>query len=329
MKRKWIVIFVVMLMLCLVACHGPSTNGPVPPIERAKLSVEELQWLKDNAKASASRYEELLVQLPEGRVETARNRIENSVNRNGKNYEYFYFIELDDNGDLILSVEVIYDLLNVTEENAGHAHLFFKENLSTGETVKESYRVTMKNPEWLYEKLQDSYKEGEIVTVKIHIATDIGYLLMANGEPVEEDESSGIEDWWQFSFVMPAKDVVLDFKTYDGFLQHAEEAWVMREFWIDYPESDYVAIRNYYGKFESGAIVAMIDSGAYTQALWEENISHFNIRYNNGNRILVLYNGAFFTLTEAYDKGYLTNQDMADIENAHRQYYEYLYSDSE
>ena len=86
MKRKWIVIFVVMLMLCLVACHGPSTNGPVPPIERAKLSVEELQWLKDNAKASASRYEELLVQLPEGRVETARNRIENSVNRNGKNW---------------------------------------------------------------------------------------------------------------------------------------------------------------------------------------------------------------------------------------------------
>ena len=264
----------------------------------------------------------------------AKDRIAYEAGKYGESPSYS--LGIDDEGNLCLHGEIIVSIENPTGVMQGcgidHEHIFFKEiicNKNGSGAAAESYKITMKNPDWLYEPLEDEYTEGETVTVKIHIATDIGYLLMANGEPVEEDESSGTEDWWQFSFVMPAKDVVLDFKTYDGFLQHAEEAVVMREFWIDYPESDYVTIQNYYGKFESGAIVVMINSGDYTQALWEENIAHFNIRYNNGNRILVLYNGAFFTLTDAYTKGHLTNQDMANIENVHRSYYEFLYSNSE
>ena len=81
----------------------------------------------------------------------------------------------------------------------------------------------------------------------------------------------------------------------------------------EYSPTDKVTIKAYYGEFESGAIVAMIESGYYTLALWEEEIEDITIRYSNGNRIQVLYEGKFYTLTEAYEKGYLTYEDLQII----------------
>ena len=78
-----------------------------------------------------------------------------------------------------------------------------------------------------------------------------------------------------------------------------------------------VCVEKYYGEFESGAIVAMMGGGAYTDALWDEVIDGIIVHYYDGNRILVLYEGDFYTLTEAYEAGYLTIDDISNIADEH------------
>ena len=71
----------------------------------------------------------------------------------------------------------------------------------------------------------------------------------------------------------------------------------------------------YYGTFDSGAIVAMVsdDRTMYTEALWSEIVAGRTFNYVDGNRIVVLYDGVFYTLPEAYEKGYLTTEDIYAI----------------
>ena len=88
---------------------------------------------------------------------------------------------------------------------------------------------------------------------------------------------------------------------------------------------DSVSVENYYGEYSGGALVAMIASGGYDDAIWEETVGSVTIRYNNGNRILVLCNGAFYTLTDAYNNGFITAEDLTDIAVKHMEFHPYLY----
>ena len=117
---------------------------------------------------------------------------------------------------------------------------------------------------------------------------------------------------------MPDNDVVIDFKTYDGFLPNMNYAVLIEAFWMHDLRADFVSVRKYYGEFDSGAIVAMIDSGDYPCVVWEELVGNTVIAYGDGNRILVLYNGEFYTLPEAYAAGYITEEDLAIISDLHR-----------
>ncbi len=83
------------------------------------------------------------------------------------------------------------------------------------------------------------------------------------------------------------------------------------------PQAEYVSIRKYYGRFASGALVAMIDSGDYPCVVWEETVGNTVITYGDGNRILVLLSGEFYTLPAAYAAGYLTDADVAEIAKTH------------
>ena len=69
----------------------------------------------------------------------------------------------------------------------------------------------------------------------------------------------------------------------------------------------------------------MIASGGYDDALWAETVGSATIRYNNGNRILVLYKEEFYTLTDAYNNRYITAEDLADIAEKHMEFHPYLY----
>ncbi len=93
-----------------------------------------------------------------------------------------------------------------------------------------------------------------------------------------------------------------------------------------------ISIRRYYGVLPSGAVVAMLDSTdiLVSANLWSERVGAANIKYTDGNRILVLHNGVFYTLPEArtHSGGILTQEDLMVIEALHRQYYPFLYKES-
>ena len=183
-------------------------------------------------------------------------------------------------------------------------------------SVRDSYSLTMNNPRWLYEELKPTYYVGEIVSVKIGIVTDTGFLFFVNGEEITDyQDVDGL--YWEFTFTMPACDTVVDFKVYDGFLPDWTYAILYQTFWRQNLDAPWVDIRHYYGEFASGAIVAMIDAGGYDTYLWKEEIGDTVIQYYDGNRITVLYENVFYTLTEAYENGYLTLEEIQTIANMH------------
>ena len=196
-------------------------------------------------------------------------------------------------------------------------------------TSVKSYKVTMKDEDWLFEDLKDRYYEGEKITVKIGTVTDTGYLLLANGKNVKEviPNSDGNYDYWEFEFTMPNEDVVLEFKTYDGFLQYPNESRLIESYILTHPDVESAWVDRYYGEYESGAIVAIIQSqNDADQVITIENIQDLSFIYPTDNTIIsVLYGSSFYSVTDAYNSGYLSNDDLVDIYQKHVSFFDYLY----
>ena len=95
-----------------------------------------------------------------------------------------------------------------------------------------------------------------------------------------------------------------------------EDAYLLIEAYEEkYPQAGKATILRYCGMYESGAIVAMLagsDEG-FDCALWTETVADYDFNYSDGNRIRVLYGDEFYTLPQAYENGYLTKENIADI----------------
>ena len=169
----------------------------------------------------------------------------------------------------------------------------------------------MHDEDWLYEDIPALAEAGEPVTVKIGKAYDVGYLFLVNGERIEMTDYT--DAYWCFTFTMPAEDVEIDFKTYDGFLPDINYARLIETFWMQNLDAEYVHIREYYDETERGAVIAMIDSCDYTDNIWSEEVAGCRFVYGDGNRLQVLYDGAFYTLPEAYAKGCLTEENIEQL----------------
>ena len=174
------------------------------------------------------------------------------------------------------------------------------------------HRIEMKNESWLYEKLPSSANVGDEITVKIRFATDLGYIFVVNGEQIEPDDVES-KNYWQFSFTMPDEDVVIDFKTYDGFLPDPAYGTLIETYWMQNLDAEHVSVREYYGEYDNGVLVAIIDAGDYTANEWSEKIAGYSFAYGDGNRLTALYDGKFYTLPEAYEKKYLTKESINNI----------------
>lgn len=96
-----------------------------------------------------------------------------------------------------------------------------------------------------------------------------------------------------------------------------------------FPECGKASVINYYGKFDSGAIVALMTASKlnYNLAIWSEWAADCVFVYPDSNRITVLYDDAFYFLPEAYENGYLTKCDIAEIVTMHREIHPFLYGE--
>ncbi|MBQ4509424.1 MAG: hypothetical protein II984_01760 [Clostridia bacterium] len=219
----------------------------------------------------------------------------------------------------------LYSYLVIRENESQH----FSNYVEFEVTSVKSYKVTMKDEDWLFEDLKDRYYEGEKVTVKIGTVTDTGYLLLANGKNVKEviPNSDGSYDYWEFEFTMPKEDVLLEFKTYDGFLRYPNEGKLIEAYILANPDIEGAWIDRYYGEYESGAIVAIIQSrNDADQVITIENIQDLSFIYPTDNTIIsVLYGSSFYSVTDAYNNGYLSNDDLVDIYQKHISFFDYLY----
>ena len=78
-------------------------------------------------------------------------------------------------------------------------------------------------------------------------------------------------------------------------------------------------VSKYYGQFASGALVGMIvdDKTAYEEFEWADEAYNGRIQYTDSNRIVVLYNGEFYTLQEAYRARIIGDNDLNLIREIH------------
>ncbi|MBE6540879.1 MAG: hypothetical protein E7672_00305 [Ruminococcaceae bacterium] len=238
------------------------------------------------------------------------------------------FFDLSKNGTYRLRTSCVVSLPedpNKSSDNSVSCTVWFEFDVRSPAWDKVRHTLTMNDPEWLYESLDGAYDFGETVEVKISKAYDVGYIFFVNGKPLGNDSYSEGDDYWQFSFVMPDEPVVIDFKTYDGFLPDMNYGILIETYWTANPEAELVSVREYYGEFASGAIVGMIDAFDHIAVLWSEEVGGWEFRYIDGNRIIVLYEGEFYTLSEAYEKGYLTDSDLSTIHEKFREMHEEMY----
>ena len=77
---------------------------------------------------------------------------------------------------------------------------------------------------------------------------------------------------------------------------------------------DTAPLIRYYGKYSSGAVVGMF-ADCNTENEWSETIDYFTFNYNDGNRIVILYGGEFYTLGKAYEEGYITLENLRVVKN--------------
>ena len=98
-----------------------------------------------------------------------------------------------------------------------------------------------------------------------------------------------------------------------------------------YPELGKAKIEVFYDRYNNGAIAALIraENAVYEEVIWTETVGDYEFYYSNSNRISVLYENEFYTLTDAYAQGYIDDFDLAMLYVRHRNSHYSLYISKE
>ncbi len=207
--------------------------------------------------------------------------------------------------------------------------LEFDAEFIINERLSNTYFLNFEQEKWLYEPLSDFYVAGQTVEVKITSATDLGFLFLLNGKLIpmsDYDHENGY--YWIFKFEMPSKNSEIQFKTYDGFLPDQNHGVLLESYLLHNYSCLSASIRIYLGVYDSGAIAGVVNGlgVGYDATIGSETIDGVTFNYNDSNRIIVCYNKKIYTLLEAYENGYLTNHDLLNILDLHKQALPYMYT---
>lgn len=81
---------------------------------------------------------------------------------------------------------------------------------------EKQYKLTVYGGDLLYENLNETYAAGEEVTVKTRIKPYEGVKVALDTDYLVKTKSTQ-DEYWQFTFTMPARNALLDIKSYKGF----------------------------------------------------------------------------------------------------------------
>ena len=82
-----------------------------------------------------------------------------------------------------------------------------------------------------------------------------------------------------------------------------------------------------YGSYRGCTVAYVNGPFAYAQALGSERVGSYVLKYSNSQRLLAYKNGKWLSMPEAYEKGWLRDQDVEQILEKHKEGRDYLYDD--
>ena len=181
------------------------------------------------------------------------------------------------------------------------------------------YNLTMTiGSDWLYEPIEKAYADGDEVTVRIRFATDVGTLFFLNGEVIPPSDGDDQMGYWEYRFIMPQKDSVIQFHTYDGMAPYGRmlEACIRANPYTFSEELFYC-----YGEFGDGVMVAL--QLGYGAAEWSTTVGGYTFATPNTHDMMAFHNGTLYDLQVAYDMGLLTDGDLEAMQTTHKKWFPY------
>ena len=134
----------------------------------------------------------------------------------------------------------------------------------------------------LAEPLKESYKPGEVITIKTHTVCDATYKLTLNGEKAKNYELIHEENEWFYvwEFEMPAKHSLLEVQWYSGM-----DAYYYK---LTVNDPDNMVINDFPTEIASGDIVELhtLSSDIYIEALPAIDVESCKTVKNSNGEIL-------------------------------------------
>ena len=205
------------------------------------------------------------------------------------------------------------------------------------------YKLTVQDPNgYVIEDLQDQYKAGDEVTVKTEMLDDVNLIAYLDGVSLgfETHVSEKDEYHCEFYFEMPSHDAVLSFRVYNGMAEEGivlskdiqreiVSAFVNAHSKDSYPVAENEISLRCFGSFD-GAYVLFIDvaSWGYSDAIEVDVISGVKFVYGDGRMMEVYYDGAFYSISEAYEANVLSYDNLLATQETYKAYHEILYTEN-
>ncbi len=179
----------------------------------------------------------------------------------------------------------------------------------------EVYTISMSDSTYLYEPLLSWYIPGETVHIKITYDKEKSCMLFADGVEITGC-TIVVDQYWKFDFEMPARSVELRVREFSVSDWHPDSADLLRAYYRQNPDAADTELLAYYGKF-GDALVGMLNVHVGSGGVYIDKVGEYQFYYNNNNRITVLIDGELITLRQAYEAGYLTDEDLQIIFDFH------------
>ncbi len=181
------------------------------------------------------------------------------------------------------------------------------------------YNLTVSTgSDWLYEPIDGAYVDGELVTVRIQFATDVGTLFFLNGEVITPSAGDDQLGYWEYSFYMPKQDSEIIFRTYDGTAPYSSmlEACIRANPYLFDEEEFY-----YYGEFGDGVMVGL--QLGYGEAECTTAVGAYTFFTSTTHDMMAFHNGTLYELRTAYNMGLLTDEHLEAMLTTHKEWFPY------
>ena len=191
------------------------------------------------------------------------------------------------------------------------------------------YDLRIHGSEWLYESAPKRVAPGTEVTLKVK--SDQNVFVSINRKYVPKRSAQSSEGYSYLDFTMPNEPVDIYFIECDdlGVDEFPMACPFLFTYAAKYPTSN-IKFEKYYGQYygESGEScqVAMMTGLNGFGELWVEKVEGVSIIYNDSDRIVVYQDFEIYTLTEAYEQGILTLEEIEKIAGRHADNFPWLYA---